>query len=401
MKFLRKLLGLETRGDGSWGELERLLTAASATAAGLSVSPESALRCPTVAASARILSESVSQLPLHLFRRLPEGGKERADDHPLAALVASAPNSWTTSAEWRGTAMMQLALHGEAFCWVGRARDRVVEIVNIPAGVISVSWSDSGEPSFTATTSSGTKRPVAREELLWLRLPGPNPHKPLSLVAEAREAIALSLAMEGYASRLFAKGARPSGVVKAPGKLTDQAIARLKASLTALHSGTESGGTAVFEEGMTFEALQFSSVDLQFLELRRHQIAEIARVFRIPLHLLQELERATHNNAEHMGQQFLSLVVLPLLALWRQALERDLLTEAERAEYFFEFETADLARADLAARFNAYAQAVTNGLLNPNEIRALENRPPYAGGDEFHRPLNTAATGQGQGAANG
>ncbi|AWM88630.1 phage portal protein [Microvirga sp. 17 mud 1-3] len=165
---------------------------------------------------------------------------------------------------------------------------------------------------------------------------------------------------------------------------------RLRESFNAAHAGgPNSGRTLILEDGMDFQALQFTSVDLQFLELRRHQIAEIARGFRIPLHLLQELERATHNNAESMGQQFLSLTVLPWLKLWEGAISRSLLTAEERRDYYAEFLADDLARADLAARFEAYAKAVTNGILNPNEVRTAENRAPYPGGDQFRLPMNT------------
>lgn len=394
---LRKYLGLERR-SGSLGELERLLLSVNQTASGLTVSPENALRCATVAACCRVLADAVSQLPLHVFRRLPDGGKERITDHPLATLLSTAPNAWTTSAEWRGTAMHQLALHGESFSTVGRARGQVVELVNCPPGSISVEWDhETGEPSFTASLSDGSRRTVSKEDLLWLRLPGPDPRKPLSLVEKAKEAIALSLAMERYCSALFARGARPSGVVKVPGKLSDAAVARMRASVQNLHSGAESGGTAVFEEGASFEPLTFSSVDLQFLELRRHQIAEICRVWRVPLHLVQELERTTFSNAESMGEQFLSLTVLPWLTLWRQALERDLLSDDERTEYFIEFVTDDLARADLSSRMQAYSTAIQTGILNPNEVRSLENRPPYAGGDTFMKPLNMADAGAGNG----
>lgn len=165
---------------------------------------------------------------------------------------------------------------------------------------------------------------------------------------------------------------------------------RLRDSFNAGHAGGENAGrTLILEDGMDFAPLEFTAVDMQFLELRRHQVAEIARVFRIPLHLLQELERATHNNAEAMGQQFLSLTLLPWLKIWEAGIRRALLTPEERKVYSAEFLTDDLARADLAARFAAYAQAVTNGLLSPNEIRASENRTPYPGGDQFRLPLNT------------
>lgn len=219
---------------------------------------------------------------------------------------------------------------------------------------------------------------------------GASPYIGLSPILQAKEAIGLALAMEEHGARIFGAGARPGGVFKYAKTLGPEAMKRLRDSFNSAHAGGENAGkTLILEDGMDFTPLQFNSVDLQFLELRRHQVAEIARVFRIPLHLLQELERATHNNAESMGQQFLSLTLLPWLKMWEGAIRRALLTAEERPEYYAEFLTDDLARADLAARFDAYAKAVTNGLLSPNEVRAAENRSPYPGGDQFRLPLNT------------
>lgn len=394
MGFIKRILGLETRGAGSWGELERLLLAANSTAAGLSVTPENALRCPVVLGCVRVLSDSVGQLPLILYRRGADGAKERATDHPLYPLLHDAPNGWTGASEFRTSMMVQTLLHGEAFAHVGRAGGRIVELVQTPARAITVDVDDAGEPTFTATLRDGTRRRVSPDALFRLKVPGPDPVRGLSLIEQARDSIGLAMALEGYAGRMFSRGARPSGVVKAPGKLNEQAITRLRASLQALHSGDQSGGTAVFEDGMTFEALQFSSVDMQYIELFRHQIAQIARVFRVPLHMIQELERTTHSNAEAMGQEFLSTVLLPWLKMWEQAISRDLLDESERGEYFAEFLVDDLVKADLASRMTAYTSAVANGILTSNECRAMENRPPLAGGDVLRAPLNTAPAGQ-------
>lgn len=401
MGFFKRAFGLETRGDGSWGELASLLAAANATAAGLSVTPENALRCPIVLGCVRVLSDSVGQLPLILYRRGEDGAKERATDHPLYPLLHDAPNAWTGAAEFRTSMMVQALLFGEAHATVGRASDgRIVEMVQTPARAIATEVDDMGEPTFTATLRDGSRRRVASDALFRLKVPGPDPVRGLSLIEQARDSIGLALALEGYAGRMFSRGARPSGVVKAPGKLSDQAISRLRASLQSLHSGSENGGTAIFEDGMSFEALQFTSVDLQFIELFRHQIAQIARVFRVPLHMIQELERTTHSNAEAMGQEFLSTVLLPWLRLWQEAISRDLLDDSERGEYFAEFLVDDLVKADLASRMAAYTSAVTNGILTSNECRAMENRPPLPGGDVLRAPLNTAPAGQ-EGAANG
>ncbi|WP_413207016.1 phage portal protein [Rhodospirillum sp. A1_3_36] len=333
MNFIKRIFGLEKR-DG-WSALEAIMLAGAQTSAGIAVSPETALRSPVVLASVRILSEAVGQLPLHLYRRGADGAKERAKDHPLYHLVHDLPNPWTTSAEWRESMMAAVLLHGEAFAHVGRGRGQVIEIVQAkPRTITTDQDAFTGEPVFKATAGDGRTREIPREELFRVRLTGPHPIHPLSLTHEARDAIGLSLAMDGYAGRLFAKGARPSGTISVEDKLDQAAVDRMRESIRLANAGGESGGTMVLENGAKFSALQFSSVDLQFLELRRHQIAEIARVFRIPLHLLQELERATHNNAESMGQQFLSLVVLPWLTRWTQALARDLLNPGRTAGIF-------------------------------------------------------------------
>ena len=214
-----------------------------------------------------------------------------------------------------------------------------------------------------------------------------------SPVRLAREAIALSLVMEKYGAGLFGRGARPAGALKHKGRLSEEALKRLRVSFEQKFMGGENAGrTIVLEDDMQFEAMQLSSTDAQFIELRRFQIAEVARVWRIPPVLLGDLERATFSNVEELGQQFISYTMLPILRAWQDSLKLTLLTlEERRAGYFIEFLVDDLARANLAARFTAYSQAIAAGVLNPNEIRAMENRGGYAGGEVFTRPVNTAA----------
>ena len=357
------------------------------TAAGVSVSPETALRCAVVYACVKIISESVAQLPLHLYRRNEDDSKERARDHPLYRLLHDQPNEWTTAFEFRVDMTADLLRYGEAFAFINRNTDgEIVELIQIPTPSVTVERNAlTMEPSYRVTLGDGRQVNYRRDQILHLRsMLG------LSPVMQAREAIALSLAQEKHAAKLFGNGARPSGVLKHSGRLGEGSAERLRASWQGAHGGGEnSGRTAILEEGMDFQALTFNSVDLQFLELRRHQVAEIARVFRVPLSLINDLERVTHANAESLGRQFLSFTLLPWLQLWEQAIARSLLTPEEQGEYFAEFLTDEFARADLAARFEAYAKAVTNGLLNPNEVRAAENRSPYEGGDEFRLPMNT------------
>lgn len=360
------------------------------SAAGVTVTPESSLRCAAVYASVKVLAESVAQLPLHLYRRTEDGGKERATDHPLAELLNGMANEWTDAADFRLAMQTALCLHGNAFAFINRRGGQIVELIHIPNRAVAVLTDDlTLEPSYRISTQGGV-RDYPFTDILHMKTLGTEPNVGLSPVMQARDAIGLAMAMENHAGKIFAQGARPSGVFKYAKTLGPDAMQRLRESFNSSHAGGDnSGRTLILEDGMDFAPLQFTAVDMQFLELRRHQIAEIARVFRIPLHLLQELERTTHSNAEAMGQQFLSLTLLPWLKIWESGIRRALLTPEERQEYFAEFLTDELARADLAARFTAYAQAVTNGLLSPNEIRAAENRAPYAGGDQFRLPLNT------------
>lgn len=391
-KQIRNIFRSETKSTLANPSPELLaLFGSSPTASGSIVTPATAMRCPTVYASVKVIAESVAQLPLMLYRRTENGGKERASDHPLYELLHDQANDWTSAYDFRLFMQTALCLHGNAFAFINRADGKLFELIPIPSTAVEVKVDPvTLEPSYKVTADDGSQRDYDRTDIFHLRGLGTSPHVGLSPIVQMKEAIGLALAMEEHGSRLFSNGARPSGVFKY-GKMVGPELAkRLRDSFNASHTGgANSGKTLVLEDGMEFEPVQFTSVDLQFLEMRRHQVAEIARGFRIPLHLLQELERTTHANAESMGQQFLSLTLLPHLKCWEGAIRRALLTPEERAAYHAEFLTDDLARADLAARFDAYAKAVTNGILNPNEVRTMENRAPYPGGDQFRLPMNT------------
>ena len=396
MDLLGRIFRRETKASTLASPSSELLAlfGATPTAAGQAVNAETALRCPAVYACVKIIAEPIAQLPLILYRRDGDD-RERAADHPLYAILHDQPNDWTTAPEFRLDMQTAVLLHGNAYAFIGRdSRDQIRELVQIPSDCVTVETDpQTMEPEYQVTID-GQETRYRRDRIFHLRTIGRRPNVGDAPIWLAREAIGLYLALEAHAARLMGSGARPSGLLKHPKTLTPETIEKLRKSFNRTFGGENAGGTAVLEDGMDFQTIQFSSVDMQFLEMRRHQVAEIARVFRVPLHLLQELERATHNNAESMGRQFLSLTLMPWLKLWESAIRRSLLAEDERGDLYAEFLADDLARADFAARFQAYSQAVTNGLLNPNEVRAAENRPPYAGGEAFRAPLNTAPIGQ-------
>lgn len=369
-----------------------ILGGAAPTASGIAVSPETAMHCVPVYASVKVLAETVAQLPVKLFRRLSDDGRERATDHPVYALLTEAVNDWTPASEFLLTMTTDYALFGNAYAFVGRAAGKVMELIRLDPRAVTVETDRvTMEPRYVITDSAGVRRDYDRRDILHLRGIGTRPQQGDSPVMVGRESIALAMVLEQHGAGLFGRGARPAGILKYPKALTDEVLGRLRNTWDSGYAGGDkSGRTAILEHGVEFEALQLSSVDAQYLELRKFQLQEIARLWRIPLHLLNDLERTTHSNAEHMGQQFLTFCLLPILKLWTDALTITLLTREERREFYFEFLVDDLARANLAARFEAYSKAINAGVLNPNEARAMENRPPYAGGETFMRPVNTA-----------
>ena len=378
--------------------LDALLGVGTPTASGVAVSAETAMRCPAVFGAVRVLAETMASLPIHVYRRLPDGGRERAADHPLEAILADAANPWTPASEFRMVMATAHALHGNAYAFANRDSDgRVVELIPLDARSVSVEPDRvTMEPHYSVTAADGTRREYDRRDILHIRGIGASIYKGDAPVVLGREAIGLALTLEQHGAGQFGRGARPSGVVKYPKALTDDLLARLRKSFEGFYAGgSNAGRVAILEDGVTFEAHQLSSVDAQFLEMRKFQLQEIARIWRVPLHLLGDLERTTHSNAEEMGAQFLSYCLLPILKLWQDAIRITCLTPEERREYYVEFLVDDLARADLAARFTAYSQAINAGILNPNECRAMENRGPYDGGEVFTRPVNTAAVKEG------
>ncbi len=374
------------------GSIDSLLSAlgGSPTSSGISINVDSALRVPVVFGALRVIAESVGQLPVHAYHRTAAGGRERASDHRVEALLTT-PNDWTDGALLRTDMTLSLAAYGEAFAFVNRGADGCpVEMIRLDHGSVSVETDRlTMEPAYHLIDANGSRRPVDRRDILHVRSMGLRGHTPLRPIMEAREAIGLAAVLEAYAAGLFGRGCRPAGVLKIPGKLGDAPQQRLRVSLTQNYAGAGNAGKLLLlEDGVTFEPHQLTSADSQFLEMRRFQLQEIARVWRVPLHLLGDLERTTHNNAESMGQAFLTFTLLPYLKLWQGALNRMLFTPEERRSYYIEFNVDDLARADLGVRMQAYATAISHGIYNPNEVRGMENRDGYQGGEVYTRPLN-------------
>lgn len=378
-----KILGLERRDArlSTWSPELAAIFGAVPTSAGVSVTPSIALQSPVTLAACRAIFETCAQIPAHLYERAPDGSRERVTDHPAASVLGGPWSPWCGNFEGRAALGLDALLHGAGYAEVISAGSRR-EIHRLDPAATTIDWS--GDEPFAKTTAKGIVRTIPWERLLIINTPGSIPGRQLCLTNLAREAIALDIALSNHQGRILANGARPSGLLKiGDGKLSPDRIKELRESWASIYAGgANSGKTAVLEAGWSFEELQFSSVDLQFMEQRRFVILEIARAFRVPPTLLADLERGTWNT-EQLGTQFVTFGLLPWLQVWEEALSRVLIAPTERDRFFVEFQIADLLRADTVARFGALRQAVGGAWMTRNEARKVENLPPVDGGDEL------------------
>lgn len=356
------------------------------SASGITVSIDQALRVPAVSAAIRTISEAAASLDVTVKRIETDGSETDAPEHPVARLLRGDVNDWTSGPELVAH-LVANALCNDAggLAIVTRAGDgRIIEVVQANRGAVTVTrdvFTD--EPIFT--TADRTLDP---RDVICVR--SPLGRAPLSL---AREAIGVAVVLERHAANLFTRGARPSGALMFPKGMGEEAVRRAREAWRATHEGADAGGrTAVLYDGSEFKPFALSSVDSQFLELRRFQLEEIARAFNIPSPMIGDLTRATWANLESKHREFWSTTLEPWLLALEAALRRALFSPEERAAGFvIRFDRDDFGRADLTARATAINGLIASQVLNPNEGRAWLGLAPREGGDEYLNPNISAA----------
>lgn len=359
----------------------------------MGVSPESALRVAAVMACVRVLSETVASLPLIIYRRLPNGGKERATDHPLYNILHDQPNSWQTSFEWREMLQSHLALRGNAYneiVWDSRA---VKQIVPLNPARMQIDVADDHSMVYLYQEKTGGRRPIPASDILHIRGLSSDGVIGLSPIALADKTIKLAMSAERYGASVFDSGGTKRLALKYPGQLSPDAKTRLAQSMDRTYAGKAS--TIVLEDGLDATAIGMTNEDAQFLDVRKFQINEIARLYRVPPHMIGDLERATFSNIEHQAIEFVVHTIRPWLVRWEQAITRDIIVESERKTYFVEFLVDGLLRGDSISRTMALKNQFMNGAINLDEWRAIENRNPLPDGDgQVHYvPVNLAPVG--------
>lgn len=361
---------------------------ATPTAAGLGVTEASAMTFTAFYACVRVLSEEMAALPLKIYRRTSDSRKIVAPNHPLYRRLHVAANPYMTSFTFRETMQYCLCTHGNAYAELKDEGDGPKTFWPIhPAYVIPEIDEDEKLKYKVRNPRTGAERTIDPEDILHIRALSANGLVGISPIRAAREAIGLGLATEQHGAAFFGQGARPGGVLQHPGSLDDTSYDRLRRDWNAVHQGPgHAHQIAILEEGMQWQTIGIPNEDAQFLETRRFQVSEMARIFRIPPHMIGDLEKATFSNIEQQAIEFIRHCLRPWMVRWEQELNIKLLGDQD--EYFAEFEADAVLRGDTEARYKAYQTAISYGIVSPNEVRHMENLNPYVGGDRHFMSAN-------------
>ena len=360
---------------------------------GKRVTEQSAMQMTAVYACVRILSESVAGLPIHLYKYTDSGGKEKATDHPLYFLLHDEPNPEMTSFVFRETLMTHLLLWGNAYAQVIRnGKGEVIALYPLMPNRMTVDRNEKGQICYQyqvskdeAHTMKGSTVILKPSDVLHIPGLGFDGLVGYSPIAMAKNAIGMAIACEEYGAKFFANGATPGGILEHPGTVKDPQ--KVRDSWNSAFGGSSNANkVAVLEEGMKYTPISISPNEAQFLETRKFQIDEIARIFRVPPHMVGDLEKSSFSNIEQQSLEFVKYTLEPWLVRWEQSLIRSLLSPDEKKDYFVKFNVDGLLRGDYQSRMNGYATARQNGWMSANDIRELENLdriPAEQGGDLY------------------
>lgn len=348
-----------------------------------------ALNYSAVWAAVNVIASAVASLPLILYRRLPDGGKERYTGHPLYRLLHDEPNSEMTSLVFRETLQAHVLTWGNGYAEIERdGSGRPVALWPLdPSRVQPIR--EGGRLHYRFTNENGTQVILASRDVLHvpgLSFDGLCGYSP---IAKARESIGLGLATERFGSAFFGQGSTFGGVLTSPHKLTQLQKDDIREAIDKHHKGVDRANKfLVLSDGFKFDRLGIPPDDAQFLETRKFQITEVARWFNLPPHKLKDLDRATFSNIEHSSIEFVSDTLRPWLVRWEQEINRKLIAPLERTQQFAEHLVDGLLRGDITSRYAAYAVGTQHGWLSANDIRGFENLNPIDGGNTYLVPVN-------------
>ena len=354
------------------------------TTSGKPVNERTAMQTTAVYACVRILAEAVASLPLHVYEYQDDGGKKLVHDHPLYYLLHDEPNPEMTSFVFRETLMSHLLIWGNAYAQIIRdGAGRVLGLYPLLPDKMDVQRDDRGNIYYVYSRNSD-ENPMFKEygniklkaeDVLHIPGLGFDGLIGYSPIAMAKNAVGMTLACEEYGASFFANGANPGGVLEHPGVLKDPS--KVRESWNSVYRGVNNAHKiAVLEEGMKYQQIGIPPEEAQFLETRKFQINEIARLYRIPPHMVGDLDKSSFSNIEQQSLEFVKYTLDPWVIRWEQSLQRSLLLPGAKGKYFIKLNVDGLLRGDYQSRMNGYAVGRQNGWFSANDIREMENMNP-------------------------
>lgn len=367
-------LGLERRAS----DPSDVYFANLAALRGGAVTPRSAESVSTVYACVSAISETIASLPLVLYRRNGDDGRERAKDHPLYRVLHDLPNGQQTALELREQLQASVLLRGNAYAEIIRGNDgQVRELRPLHADRVLVLVLDTGRLAFDVFDTKGRKRRLLQEEVFHLRHRTDDGVLGVSPISAAREVVELAMAEREHGNATFRNGTKLSGILKFPGRLKPEARLTIAESWSSQYAGAgNSGKTPILEEGVDYTPLSMTLEDAEWIAARQFSVEEVCRLFRMPPTVVGDLRHGNYSNSVEMARQFVTLTLRRHLAMWEQAISRCLLTEAGRRTYFAEHSVEGLLRGDSTTRAQFYERAIADGWMDADEVRRLENLPP-------------------------
>ena len=345
------------------------------SAAGKSVTASTAIQMSTVYACVRVIAETIASLPLHVYQNQGEGSV-KAPEHPLYRILHDEPNAEMTSFILREVMLTHLLIYGNAYCQILRnGRGHILGLYPLLPDRMEVDRDSAGALTYTYSANSGQAVKLRPEDVLHIPGLGFDGIIGYSSIALEKNAIGLGLAAEEYGSKFFSNGARPSGILTHSNTVKDPK--KLRDSWNAAYGGSNnSGRVAVLEENMSYTPISMPNSEAQFLETRKFQVSEICRIYRVPPHMVGDLEHATFSNIEHQSISFAVHTIRPWVVRLEQAMNRALFSDKEKGVYYVRFNMDGLMRGDYKSRMEGYAIGRQNGWLSTNDIRDLENMNP-------------------------
>lgn len=361
-------------------------------ATGAEVGDQRAIQVAAVFSSIRLIAETCASLPLVVYERLPDNTRKEARDHWLSKLLRE-PNPFMTGQEYREAIFCHIAAWGNGFSEkVPNADGKIIELWPLKPDQMKVTRNGYDSIKYEYSKTHGKKTDYKQSEILHVKGFGTDGIMGLSPLGMAREAVGLSVAAENYAASFYKNGGKPSGVLMVDKVLKPEQSAALELKYGGIVHGGEdqSNKLWILEAFAKYQAITIPPEDAQMIGTRQFQIAEIARIFRIPPHLLMDMTGSTSwgTGLEQQNLAFLTYTLRPYLTRMEQSVNRWLLPDNERGKFYVEHNVEGLLRADSAARATFYSQMVQNGIFNRNEVRGKENQAPYTGGEIYTAQSN-------------